>query len=152
MKKTDLIWLAGFFDGEGCISIVTAIEKQKKRHVLRYRLIVELSQAKKEGKQICEWCAINFKGTVHEIPKREIQHLPKWRWIIRHTQARDFLKQIYPYLKLKKKHVKLAFEMQKELSKNRYKSHPSEIEKIEKYSYYEVMKQEMGFLNVKGRK
>ena len=61
MKKGDLIYAAGFFDGEGCISIHRQINKY-----LGYYFRVIVGQSGNKGKQICEWFRVNFGGVVHD--------------------------------------------------------------------------------------
>jgi hypothetical protein len=135
MKKEILSYVAGFFDGEGCISIHRQINKY-----LGYYFRVIIGQSGDRGEQICEWLKANFGGVVH-IKKQS------WTWEMSSCQACEFLKQIYPYLKIKKDRADIVFEFQKISSRNKSNTHPLDAEKIEKYSYYETVKQEMHFLN-----
>ena len=143
MNEYDLVYMAGFFDGEGCVSI----GYRKSRNYLQYQMKTITSQAKEEGKQICEWLKINFKGVVSSKKKLKEYHSSRYEWVLMSKQAYNFLKQIYPYLKIKKKQVKLAIEFQEILSNYRGKNYFSDIERIEKCSYFETVKQEMHFFN-----
>jgi len=53
---------------------------------------------------------------------------------------------VYPYLRIKKEEAELAMEFAEKTSSYRGNNCPSEIERIEKFSYYETAKQEMHFL------
>jgi hypothetical protein len=46
-RREDLAWLAGFWDGEGCVSSLNT------KHTKNYP-VFSLSQAGDEGKELCE--------------------------------------------------------------------------------------------------
>ncbi len=141
MNKIDLAYIAGFFDGEGSISIAQGIDKNS----IFYFTSIRIGQSGKRGQQFCNWMKIKFGGTVWSGYVEGKQRFYKWE--INGLKGRLFIKQILPYLRLKKEQAELVMEFQKILSSYRYKSHPSEIKKIEKYSYYETAKQEIQCLN-----
>jgi hypothetical protein len=152
MNKTDLAYMAGFFDGEGCVQIHRGFVENKQ---IKYWLEITIVQAKEEGKQICEWFEFNFGGNSFKRKReREI-----YVWKIGARKAYNFLKQIYFYLRIKKKQVELVLEFQEKLNKNGRKMGSfrdkrihgySDFEKIERFCYFETIKQEITFL--KGRK
>ena len=104
MKKIELAYLAGFFDGEGCISLYTS-------HGRRY-LTVSVSQT---NRFILESFRFAFGGQVYEGQKHNGKR-DIWRWTATTKIAAEFLKQIYPFLKLKKGEATIALEFQR----NRY--------------------------------
>lgn len=143
MNKTDLAYMAGFFDGEGCIVIGFRLM----HNCISYRLCVDIGQIGKTGKEILNLFHDNFKGKVNLI-KRRYNQRSYYKWSSHCRQTYQFLKQIYPYVKVKRKQVQLAIEFQ-ELLMNGKTHWLSESEKIEKHSYRETVKQEISFLNNK---
>src|SRR4030042_6476953 len=110
-KCSRLAYLAGFFDGEGCIAIV-----KDKNHLgnVQYSLRVIVSNT---NDYVLHLYKLSFGGRIH---KREYKQ-PEWRdcyaWALNSTRAYDFLKCVYPYLILKKAQADLAFEFQENQSK-----------------------------------
>ena len=104
MKKSDLAYLAGFFDGEGCIYIQGP---RPKRHC--YQLSVRISQA---NRWILERYRMAFGGLIREIKPTSATAKCIWQWIISGKQAMEFLNTIYPYLILKQCEARVAIEFQ----------------------------------------
>lgn len=110
-KSTRLAYLAGFFDGEGCIAIVKG-----KNHLgnVQYSLRAIVSNT---NDYVLHLYKFSFGG---RIQKRKYKK-PEWRdcyaWELSSTRAYDFLKCVYPYLMLKKAQADLAFEFQENQSK-----------------------------------
>ena len=90
MNKNDLLYSAGFFDGEGCIT--TSGNSG-------FRACVSNTE-----KEILTYFLKTFGGHIND------QHLPSnpnhnmaWKWVIvRKSELLTFLKLVYPHLKLKK--------------------------------------------------
>ena len=87
-KKPNLSYLAGFFDGEGCIRI-------NKTHG-HYALIIQVSQC---NRWVLELFKMHFGGSIHH---REQSRYPSSMWSISSWKASAFLEIIEPYLMLKK--------------------------------------------------
>lgn len=145
MRKIDLAYVAGFFDGEGTIFIL--YHNYKPFAHLRYALVIAVAQSGRFGELICNWFKDNFGGLVVNYHYRKWQRKRVWRWECRTALASKVLKQICPYLKNKKEQAELAIEFQKYTSKFYKKPHLSDAERIEKYCFYETVRQEMHFLN-----
>jgi hypothetical protein len=109
-KSSHLGYLAGFFDGEGCISITKG-----KNHLgnTQYSLRVIVSNT---NDYVLKLFKFSFGG---RIQKRKLSR-PNWRdcyaWELSSTKAYDFLKCIHPYLVIKKAEAELAFEFQEHQS------------------------------------
>lgn len=101
MKKTDLAYMAGFFDGEGWITIS---EKD---------LRCGVAQA---NEWIINLFKFRFGGRIYtRDPKNHKGHLGKrfiWDWRIDSRQAALFLEAIKPYLILKLAEAQIAIEYQ----------------------------------------
>ena len=105
MKTTDLAYVAGIVDGEGCIMLY--LNKSKK--YTSYRIKVSVSNTQE---WICQWLKLAFGGCVsceyYKSPTRK----PLWQWIVVSNKALDFLKLIHPYLRLKKPQAEIAIKFQ----------------------------------------
>lgn len=132
-----LEYIAGFFDGEGCIKIGYG-----KYTYLRYKLQIGIGQ---KSKNILMKIQQKYGGSIYtKYDKRT--DVVYYEWDANSQRACQILEQIYPYLQEKKPQAKLAIEFQKFTHSHVNKSRLSELEKIEKYSYYEAAKEEMHFL------
>lgn len=103
MKKTDLAYAAGIVDGEGCISFCYSHKKYQ-------ALLVEVTNT---NEWLVRWFSFVFGGrTYFQNDKRRVgpKYKPIFRWIIRSTEALEFLKLIYPYLMLKKTQADIAIK------------------------------------------
>jgi len=92
-------WIAGFFDGEGCITVLVELTK---RGYHRNRLHVSLTQ--KDPTVLYE-VKNEFGGNVY--PKRKNDN-SCYHWIICSLNALPFLLAIQPYAKIKKYQIDLA--------------------------------------------
>jgi hypothetical protein len=115
MKRTDLAYLAGTMDSDGCISI------QKYSNCKSYRLVLQVVQ---RDLPMIEHLYNNFGGSVClNSHKRKDRVDFYFRWMATDHSAYNLLKQIYPYLILKKKQADIAFMLYDEKfdKKNRVK-------------------------------
>ena len=85
MRKADIAYAAGFFDGEGAVSL----SLQKGKYL---RVEVATSQ---NTIDVLLWYRRNFGGSIYGSPERCFQ------WKIFGEKAIDFLKLIQPYLFVK---------------------------------------------------
>ena len=102
MKKTDLAYMAGFFDGEGCVCISNASRDGLK-------VTVDIYQC---NEWIVRWFQFSFGGSVSLRKARQRGWKPQWRWSIANRKVLPFLKAIRPYLILKKAEADLAIKFQ----------------------------------------
>ena len=99
LEPEDAMYIAGFFDGEGCISLsgnalsVTLTQKARNRHIL-------------------DW--VQETTGVGSLLVHKASGCVNWR--ICSQQAVQFLEQIYPYLKIKDEQAKLALEFQSRIT------------------------------------
>ena len=103
MNNIDLSYTAGFFDGEGCISIL-----KRKKGNYNVNHFLRLSIGQKDGKTL-DWMKNNFGGNVYLI-KRD----GSFSWALSDNQAYKFIKLINPFLKYKKPQADLAIKFQEE--------------------------------------
>jgi len=124
MKKTDLAYFAGLFDGEGSICITR--HKPKRGISEQHTLLCLLSMTNREAVSAFRDC---FGGgmTVHERSngKRKLM----WGWVMSSNKARIFLESILPFLRIKKAEAVIAIEFQ--TRKKQYNGKPVPIAEIE---------------------
>jgi len=92
------IYMAGFFDGEGCIRI----NKRIRGTYTEYTVFITVGQ--KDG-AIMDWIVENFDGGSYLI-KRDNSYV----WTATNKIAYDVLKRITPYLKYKKPQAEIAID------------------------------------------
>ena len=104
MKDIDLAYMAGFFDGEGCISVrrKRVPQGQKHRH---YMLTISVGQISCIPLQ-------PFLEHGGKLFQNEYKGTLMYYWRLSGYDATDFLKLILPYLLLKKELAELAIEFQ----------------------------------------
>ena len=106
IKETDKAYLAGLFDGEGCVAIAKCNSKRTPTPI--YSLIVVITNSQRDF--LDYYRSLTNLGSVKT--DKNISH-SNWRsthqWWITSKQAKIFLELIYPYLKIKREQVDIAF-------------------------------------------
>ena len=94
-------YAAGIVDGEGCIMITKV--------GVSYAPLVTVSNTNFE---LMEELHKTYGGKIYKIskPKNKLHWKDSWQWRIHWSYAVDFLKEIYPFLIIKKKQADLVFE------------------------------------------
>jgi len=103
-RSHQLAWAAGFFDGEGFVTIQKRTGKYDS-HYLR----VGINHVAKEP--LTEIQSI-FGGTIRHTDKVSGNRKPRHTWTLSTLQAKDFLEQIKPYSKNKGEVIDLGIEFQ----------------------------------------
>ena len=122
MKKTDLAYAAGFFDGEGCIMITNTMRKTRRAFHLRLALT-------STDPWLCNYLMFQFGGRVFQHKRGKPQWAIPYSWQIVSHQAAEFLKLIKPYLKLKRPQadIALAFQAKREMAAHGIKYSDEEL-------------------------
>ena len=107
MKKTDLAYIVGIIDGEGCIGIA---HRKTKHHGVYYSANVSVAMVEE---YIERWLQMSFGGSVCIQRARKKTHRDCYRWYITSKQAVDFLQAILPYLKIKRPQAEIAIKVEK---------------------------------------
>ena len=102
-----MAYMAGIFDGEGCI----CLRKCKKRSV-----VLDISFAN-TNEWLIQWAKFAFGGKVYLVEQSSPSSKgknwkPYWRWAMSSNKALGFLRLLYPYLRLKKPQAELAIKFQ----------------------------------------
>lgn len=123
-SRDDVIYMAGLFDGEGCVGIYRrGGSRGTKRQTTQYMMYAQLSTT-------CEplmiWVRSTFSGTSCRENDKETTN-PKWstawRWKTNSRHARWFLELIVPFLKIKREQALLAIEFQKHIEDYKSRVH-----------------------------
>lgn len=98
-------YLAGFFDGEGCITVVGSKPPS-------VNLIVSIAQTELQILTEIREC---FGGYLYPKVRRSAKHNQAWelRWVSR--SAIEFLEKVYPFLKVKQLQAKIVLQEWKPL-------------------------------------
>ena len=110
LSNTDRAYMAGLFDGEGCIII--ALEKpnptRKNTKYFSFRLQISLVSV---DKVITDWVNNKFKSRVVVTEKIE-KARKRYTWVATSFIAYDILKEFMDFLVLKKERAELAIKFQ----------------------------------------
>lgn len=106
MIDTEIAWLAGIFDGEGCITISRQKPGKDGRKNWSYRLYLKVTMG--HELTINRIFALTGIGTV-TIQKSK-HHNQAWTWWAASREALNVLDQLRPYLVTKALEADLAFE------------------------------------------
>ena len=108
MKVEELAYMAGLFDGEGCIHIARIHTKKRS---LAYQLVCKVSMYNLPVLEMLKEC---FGGSIRRESKDELHN--KYgllhSWAIWGSSSIAFLKQLMPYLRIKETQANLAIEFQ----------------------------------------
>lgn len=108
MDQTELAYLAGLFDGEGCI-FIQKLNKQRGFITSRYRLTVQITNT-------CESIMMWFKSQGWYVLERK-KMKKEWKrcWVgkLHDRNASRFLESVLLYLRVKRDEAEVALEFQK---------------------------------------
>ena len=105
-----LEYVAGYFDGEGCISLYKHHKNQELSGYLRYGLYCRVASV---NPKILELFKKYFGGSISKRVARHENHRDTYCWSISAKKADHFLTTLYDFFKLKKAEAKLALEYRK---------------------------------------
>ncbi len=135
-SEQELAYLAGLFDGEGCINInhhKPQTGKRTEQHTLRCQVLMT-------DKDSVELFHKMFFGSVsYYPPKTKIK--ASWKWVVTSNQALEFLQTICPYLKLKQPQANIAISFQLTRKGKRGSIKVSESELASRNEFYLTMKE-----------
>ena len=132
MKKLDLAYIAGLFDGEGSLTIFSFLRNGRKFHTLSISIA-------NQDKQVISWVRDLFGGSVHDCmsaASKKGTGNPCWMWTTGSQVAKRFLLAVGPYTKIKKARVELAIQFQNTKSRGR-RSQLIPASLIEKRDWYQ---------------
>lgn len=149
MTKTEKAWLAGFLDGEGSIWIYRQVLKDTKR--LRYTAGVVITNT---DIKTLQWIHTKLLGGSGDLSywKPSKGHLGKKtiaKLRFETTAGKIILKELLPYLRVKKEHAKTVLELPDGRKVKSWDEHERLYRKIKKLNHGAYKK--LPFLPEKGR-
>lgn len=106
INKEDLIYLAGFFDGEGCILIQSAKQSGYKNY--RHKLTITITTTNNHITHHLK--ALGFY--IFNRKPYKTHWKQQWAAVLCDRRAKALLEMLLPYLKIKKKEAVLAIKFQ----------------------------------------
>jgi hypothetical protein len=105
--ERDLIYLAGFIDGEGTITAHTQISPTTGREGISLRVLVSNTNA-----AVMQWLSAAFGGKLSE-PRgtRSVKHKPVMTWTIGAGEAVRLCRRLLPYLRIKQRHAEIVLAL-----------------------------------------
>jgi hypothetical protein len=98
-----LAWMAGFLDGEGCVTISSkagSIRHKKKTPWLSPYVTVS-----NRNRGVLELFKACFGGYIVSMQRKKTHHSPCWAYMACNTKATEMLKALRPYLRVKAMHA-----------------------------------------------
>lgn len=136
MKKYDVVWAAGLFDGEGCITI--EIVKHYKKPGARDSFVLCASVSMTHKEAIEKLKNIFGKGSVSTRPPKK-PRIEQWRWVVQQHHAKVVLKKMLPFLLVKKQEALLGLEFLEKTVRNK-KTRVTDEEFLIRKQFYDKMK------------
>lgn len=132
--ELQLVYVAGFFDGEGCVSISYDARRN------RYHITAAITQ---NNLGILEEINTFFLNVGHLYEKKLTKQYinRQWELVFCGKQANLFLKAIYPYLQVKKEQALVAFKFCATLRTQGRSKHLSEEAKSLRKTLWLYLKQ-----------
>ena len=113
--KTTIQYLAGLFDGEGCISIIAAKvgAKNFRAKSIAYELKLHIRMTDPRTiKAFRDFFSNDIGGWTVRQEYKKNNHRPTFCFGCSHSKAEKIIKQLLPYLICKKEQAELAIEFQ----------------------------------------
>ena len=117
-NELDYAYAAGLIDGEGCIGVYNQTCPTT-RTKTRYNLLVRVQMSDWEA---ILWMKNTFGGCYRSHPQLGYGTRIMYEWTLSSKMAGEFLKQILPYLKNKRRQAELAIQFQDKRKKGGWKS------------------------------
>lgn len=102
-------YLAGIFDGEGCVNAVECKPNRKNKSP-RFRIRVQITNS---SEHLINWMVERFGGTIHLVGRagKGLATRNCWVLIWSPNKGEALLRGMYPYLTTKKAQAELAFRL-----------------------------------------
>ena len=138
-KRITYAYLAGLIDGEGSI-FISKINNKKSGNVW-FRLALTCSMTEREGIDLLiKTFTPHLKAYIY-LGNRKNGHKSVYQYLTTGDTARDILKELLPYLLVKKEQARLGIEFQVWRKKFKNTGKPRTQEEIEQFNeYYLKMK------------
>jgi hypothetical protein len=110
LTDLELAYIAGFFDGEGSITIHHNWRPSPRGKSPNHTLQVSIGNT---DPRVLTWIHSHFGGYLHVRKHVAINCREVTQWIVRAASALPFLEMIFPFLRMKSEQTRIAIEYQK---------------------------------------
>jgi len=134
ITEFDKVYTAGFFDGDGCVSI---LKHNRDGASTIYSLHVSIRQKRRThlDKLREKW---DFLGSIHENRYK----YRTYEWVIRSAKAEKFLRSILPYAQIKKDQIEIALEFRETFPHHKGQGKRLDDETLKRReNYYQLLQQ-----------
>lgn len=107
MARMPIEYVAGIIDGEGTVSLT--FPRRSKGDITSITTIVRVGSTDLD---LVNKLYTQFGGKIYSKYTRNPKHKQAQEWVLTGLVALDFLKVIYPFLRLKKRNAEILFELQ----------------------------------------
>lgn len=125
MTEAELAWAAGFFDGEGSVGIYPRIQYQKGVRYAGWRLTARLAGCRQAS--IGRFASIVGNGSVRCEGRRTRRDRRIWMWCSFNAHVETALRQLLPFLVVKREQVELAIEFRATVGNRGSRGTPPEV-------------------------
>lgn len=124
-RAHELSWCAGFFDGEGYITIQRRLVRYKEKEYTGHYLRIGINHVAPEPlKEMLKVLGgtLSYDKSSEKQGSDGCKRVPRWKWVTSCETASSCLKQMMPYFKNKNKVAELAIDFQ-----NTMQAHKKEV-------------------------
>ena len=125
-RQEQIIWAAGFFDGEGYIGICKKKVKETVSHCLKLQVTNVVPTPLQDLKDL-------FGGSIYKKNRCKSHHRDAFTWQAEHIIATNAIIELLPFLRVKKDEALLGLEFQSRKKSYGTKVSMEELEQREKY-------------------
>lgn len=129
MRELDLAWLAGIIDGEGSIFVMKQKRNDRERDT-NYILRISVDSTDPYMAEECLKIAGGVK--IQQASDKRPNCSDRLKWQINGSQASKLLKELLPYLRVKKHQAEIAIDFQDSTKKHWKHMKKEDYEKQEK--------------------
>lgn len=126
---SQLAYLAGIIDGEGCVNIYSGGTRGRRDINVRFYVV-------STDYVLIEWLLTNFSGLSYTITTRE-GWKTKYQWVVERKLFDEISQAILPYLVIKKPQVELALKFRSSY-KIRYRKLPDDVVKFREDCFHQM--------------
>lgn len=107
MNDSDIAYLAGLFDGEGCLIVRPKSKLASGNYNISYHLEIGMTD-----RRPIDWCKqVTGKGNVYYLPSKKSKWSDNYRWVVCSKQAASIVVLLLPFLKVKREQAVLFLEL-----------------------------------------
>jgi hypothetical protein len=120
MKACDYAYMAGLFDGEGCIQLLKQTVRKNGQTTPLYLII----SIRNTDSAVMRWVADVWGGRLDDVKAYSRNCSRSWYWTQCSNEALATLQLIRPYLKIKAEECDVALKFQKHVVKYKHEPYP----------------------------